>query len=46
VEFKLRDNPDRTVLPFDQVIESVLQEIESLSTTLDQRLVEIPFPEE
>jgi prolyl-tRNA synthetase len=46
VEFKLRDNPDRTVLPFDQVIESVLDEIERLSEMLDQRLVEMPFPEE
>jgi prolyl-tRNA synthetase len=46
VEFKRRDLPDRTVLPFDHVLEGVLDEIETLSAKLNERLVDVTFPEE
>ncbi len=45
VEFKRRDQPERRVVPLDQVIETVQAELAALWTELNARVVRVPYPE-
>ncbi|MFC1879856.1 proline--tRNA ligase, partial [Chloroflexota bacterium] len=46
VEFKRRDQPERTVIPFDEVIPYVREQITILQAEVDQHLVQVPYDDE
>ena len=43
VEFKRRDREERTMIPFDELIPTITQEIEQLKADIAASVVEIPF---
>ena len=46
VEFKRRDQADRSVILFDQIITVVKDEITALQKEIDQRVIAIDFRED
>jgi prolyl-tRNA synthetase len=43
VEFKRRDRDERTMIPFDDLIHTITQEIENMKSDIAARVVDIPF---
>jgi prolyl-tRNA synthetase len=43
IEFKRRDREERTMIPFDELIPTVTQEIEQMKADIADSVVEIPF---
>jgi len=45
IEFKRRDQEERTMIPFDELIPTVTQEIERMKTDIAAKVVDVPFNE-
>ncbi|MGD9091820.1 MAG: proline--tRNA ligase [Anaerolineales bacterium] len=45
VEYKRRDRPEKSIVPRDEIISRVLDEMESMKAEIEARIVEMPFDE-